>query len=429
LEQLPEFCQGNSVILKAISQSAVSYLWSTGATASSIQVSASGNYSVTATGATGCSSAATYSLNYDASQFLSSYVISAAKEANFRKSTVKSGAVGARNENGKTKFETTSQVTAAGTFVKANTINVFSGSSVANKILNAANIALPIFEHNTQCGAGQSLNIPDNVNFTITGSQYKGITIGKNSTVTFLSSNINLENIYTKENATIKFASPCVRLKICKKMQLGINNSFNPEGKDVIAFVQQDVTIQGGSTVTADIYMNGGKMTVKNAPAVDHNIMTGLFIVNILESGENTDWYWNPSCASVCHTTLPSLCQSSDRKVLSFTLVNANTDSDVRQLNNGDVIDICAYPVSVRANVCNEANIESVKFLVNGNFFKMENIPFYTLAGDNNGNYNPWNVTAGTYTITAIPYSGNNGSGTAGTTLSITVTVACSSPN
>ncbi len=47
------FCQGGSITLT--STAATSYLWSTGATTQSITVSASGNYSVTVTNASGCS--------------------------------------------------------------------------------------------------------------------------------------------------------------------------------------------------------------------------------------------------------------------------------------------------------------------------------------------------------------------------------------
>src|SRR6185295_16959967 len=84
--------------------------------------------------------------------------------------------------------------------------------------------------------------------------------------------------------------------------------------------------------------------------------------------------------------------------------------------------------MSVRVNGCHEVNIESVKFQLNGNDYKKENLPFYTIAGDNNGNYTPWNVQPGVYTIRAIPYSNDNATGTAGTDLSVTITIIGSAP-
>lgn len=426
---LPGFCQGNGVVLKAVSLTATGYSWSTGDTSAAIQADASGAYSVTASFAGGCTASASYSLSYNASKWLSGYVIIANKEANFRRSAIQSGGVGVRAETGKSKYEMVSNVIAPGTFVKARNILVMSGSSVTNKIPTNANIALPVFEYNTLCGSGLRVITRDNVNVTLTGSHYKSITIGKNSIVTFTSPDISVDDIFAKDNVTIRFTSHCARLKVCKKLHLGNNNTFNPDGNDVTAFVEQDVTIKGGSTVTTDIYMNSGKMTVGNAPSNDHTIMTGLFIVNMLESGENTEWNQNTDCAD-CENISQPLCDGDDRKVVSFTLVNSNTDLDIRDLTDGDVIDICTHPVSIRANVCNENNIESVRFLLNGSHYKMENINFYTIAGNNGNNYSPWNVSPGSYTITATPYSGNNGTGAAGESLSITVTVAgCSTSN
>lgn len=113
-----------------------------------------------------------------------------------------------------------------------------------------------------------------------------------------------------------------------------------------------------------------------------------------------------------------------ERRVLSFTLVDAATEADLRILNDGDTINLAVTPlVNIRADVCATSNIESMKFLLNGSFYKMENIPFYTIAGDNGGNYNPWNITPGVYTIRAIPYSGNNGTGITGIPLEITIVI------
>jgi len=118
-------------------------------------------------------------------------------------------------------------------------------------------------------------------------------------------------------------------------------------------------------------------------------------------------------------------CQNIDeRRVLSFTLVDAYADSDIGVLHNGDIIDLSVTPnISVRADVCPGSDIESVKFLLNGSLFRTENILPYMIAGDNNGNYTRWNVQPGVYTIRAIPYSGNNATGIAGIYKEITITV------
>jgi len=425
---LPSFCQGSGVILKAASASATGYEWSTGETTESIQVVAPGTYTVTATNAGGCPAVASYTVTFDATALLSSYVIVAQKEVDLSVNTVHSGGVGVTRSNGKVKVRNNSVITAAGTFVKADNIAVSGGSAVTTPITTEASLTLPTFETNPFCALGQDLNIPPNSNITLNGSLYNGITVGNNSIVTFTAADINLENIFTKSNVTIKFTSDCVKLRICKKLQLGSNNSFNLDSSDVIAYVVQDVTISSGTSLIGDIYMTGGKMTVLAASGNDPNELTGLFMVNILQAGSNTNWYQNPACDAACNNQQPAQCQGNDRRVVSLTLVNANTDQDMGTINDGDIIDICQTPVNIRANVCDEANIESVRFLLNGNNYRMENLPFYTIAGDNNGNYLPWNIAPGVYTIRAIPFAGNNGTGAAGIDHSVTVTIVCSSP-
>jgi len=124
------------------------------------------------------------------------------------------------------------------------------------------------------------------------------------------------------------------------------------------------------------------------------------------------------ACSSgVCTFTL------MQRVVTSFTLVNAATDLDIGPLNNGAVINAQTPEVNVRANLCTNTGTASVKFNLNGSQYKIEASAPWALAGDVSGNYNKWNVTPGTYTIQAIPYSAANATGTVGTSLSVTISV------
>ncbi|MFW5691188.1 MAG: hypothetical protein ACOCXZ_01695, partial [Chloroflexota bacterium] len=104
----------------------------------------------------------------------------------------------------------------------------------------------------------------------------------------------------------------------------------------------------------------------------------------------------------------------------SLTLINAATDTDIGPLPT--TIDLSATPqINIRANVA--GNVGSVVFLATGSPARAENEAPYALAGDNQGDYLVWPVTPGTYTITAVPYSGPNGTGTQGTAFVATVTV------
>jgi len=117
-------------------------------------------------------------------------------------------------------------------------------------------------------------------------------------------------------------------------------------------------------------------------------------------------------------------CHYASRQVASFTLINASTDADAGTLEDGAVIDLAQGSVNVRANLCAGGNAGSVRFRLNGREYRIENFAPFALAGDSpKDDYNKWNVTPGKYTITAIPYTGTNGDGTAGVSRSITITV------
>lgn len=116
-------------------------------------------------------------------------------------------------------------------------------------------------------------------------------------------------------------------------------------------------------------------------------------------------------------------CSYAPMQVSSFTLVNAASNADNGALNYGDVVDLAQGTVNVRADLCAGSGVGSMRFRLNGREYRIENDAPYAIAGDSpKGNYNEWHVYPGTYVITAIPYSGSNGSGTAGVSRSIRVT-------
>jgi hypothetical protein len=116
------------------------------------------------------------------------------------------------------------------------------------------------------------------------------------------------------------------------------------------------------------------------------------------------------------------------QKVNSFTLVNADTDKDIRVLTNGAVIDLAGFPntrLTIRANT-NPPVVGSVVFdLSSGSQSSraIENLIPYALFGDNNGNYDGVVPVVGDYTLKATPYSGRNGSGQKGAASTIKVKV------
>lgn len=113
---------------------------------------------------------------------------------------------------------------------------------------------------------------------------------------------------------------------------------------------------------------------------------------------------------------------SAKGAVVSFTLINANSDLDIRTLNLIDTI-YTSPDVNVRVNVSPNPLVGSVEIFYGANFHRIESKAPYSVAGDNNGDYASWNLTPGTYNLTAIPYSDKFGNGTQGFPLSIQLTV------
>ncbi|RDC62691.1 heparin lyase I family protein [Adhaeribacter pallidiroseus] len=114
------------------------------------------------------------------------------------------------------------------------------------------------------------------------------------------------------------------------------------------------------------------------------------------------------------------------QKVVSFTLINADTDREIQTFSNGATLDLSSLPtrnLNVRANTNVIAG--SVTFSLSGakTFSKTETTAPYALFGDTNLNYAPWRPTVGSYTLKATPYTGANKTGSAGTALSISFKV------
>ncbi len=119
--------------------------------------------------------------------------------------------------------------------------------------------------------------------------------------------------------------------------------------------------------------------------------------------------------------------QQSSLSIASFILINADTNEPISSydpLPNNATISLSSLPtrnLNIRAYV-NPKYVGSVGFGLDGNAsYNTENNFPYALASDNNGDYLPWTPYIGTHTITATPYEEENKSGTAGSSLSITV--------
>jgi hypothetical protein len=112
------------------------------------------------------------------------------------------------------------------------------------------------------------------------------------------------------------------------------------------------------------------------------------------------------------------------QSVTGFTLVNADTDELIAPLTNGATLDPAVLPtrnLNVRADT-SPATVGSVRFEL-GARDRTEDNPPYALFGNRNADYYGKAFKAGSYTLTAIPYTMSEASWVAGTPLTITFTV------
>jgi len=130
------------------------------------------------------------------------------------------------------------------------------------------------------------------------------------------------------------------------------------------------------------------------------------------------------ACQGSCiHTPIPGCGPPPCFAVTGYTLVYESTFGVIGPLTNGMVISrdtLCRF--NIRADFC--GNAKSIKFVLNGNTFRIENFVPFALAGDNPPyDYHVWQPAPGNYTLTATPYTQLNATGNAGTPMTITFTV------
>ncbi|MGI9545662.1 MAG: T9SS type A sorting domain-containing protein, partial [Flavobacteriaceae bacterium] len=116
-------------------------------------------------------------------------------------------------------------------------------------------------------------------------------------------------------------------------------------------------------------------------------------------------------------------------RVVEFQLVDAITDDDLFELEDGDVLP-GAVAINIRA-ITDPAVVGSVKFNLSGEQSRnwTENFAPYALFGDMSGNFSENDLAPGNYTLTATPYSAAGGNGMAGQALTVNFEVTESSNN
>ena len=131
------------------------------------------------------------------------------------------------------------------------------------------------------------------------------------------------------------------------------------------------------------------------------------------------------NCTNEASQTLRVLSSNPNNAILSFVLVDADTNEDIGQIMEGTVFDIASLPsnLNIRAETTND--VESVFMEISGGIVatRRENVAPYALFGDRNGDYFGSSFPTGSFTISATPYTGNNLRGEMGSTLSVAFSI------
>src|SRR5690606_1770406 len=112
--------------------------------------------------------------------------------------------------------------------------------------------------------------------------------------------------------------------------------------------------------------------------------------------------------------------------VLSYTLINADTEQPIITFSNDTTINLANLPknLNIKANTSPEP-VGSVLFTLTGaeeRNFADNSIP-YALYEDNSGDYYDWNPTPGIYTLKATPFTAIGGTGTEGGSLFVNLEI------
>ncbi|RDC62761.1 T9SS type A sorting domain-containing protein [Adhaeribacter pallidiroseus] len=126
---------------------------------------------------------------------------------------------------------------------------------------------------------------------------------------------------------------------------------------------------------------------------------------------------------------------SAGQQVVSYSLMNADSDTEIQTIENGTIINLTNLPtknLNIRANT-NPGKVGSLVYAVSGVYTinKSETAAPYALFGDQNGDFAGVSLGLGSYTLKATPYTLAGGTGTMGTALTINfkvVRTAASAP-
>ncbi|MER2998964.1 heparin lyase I family protein [Pontibacter populi] len=224
---------------------------------------------------------------------------------------------------------------------------------------------------------------------------------------------------------------------------LYLSSSDDPAKKVKIASVSSWTNVREwtkfSSQKSAAIYLEAGKRYYIEALHLESkgldNLAVGWTLPNGAQERPIPGKYLSPMSNTGSTETTPEPTPTepstpivdTNPAVVSYTIINADTDRDVLTFSNSTTISLSKLGlknINIRANT-NTAKTGSVNLKMWGDWGRTvtDNTAPYSLFWEANGNYHNWKVPTGTYNLIATPYSDANGKGVAGSELKATLTV------
>jgi hypothetical protein len=117
-------------------------------------------------------------------------------------------------------------------------------------------------------------------------------------------------------------------------------------------------------------------------------------------------------------------------RVEAFVLVDADTDKDIRTVEDMAVLDLSQLPPNLTLRVDTDPPVVgSVTFRLDGGAPRTESMAPYSITSDDGrGNFAPWTLPLGAHTVNAMPFDAADGGGRQGEPFEIDFTLTRSTP-
>ena len=244
------------------------------------------------------------------------------------------------------------------TIIGTDNVNLENGNTVIGDVCLMPNAdVIPTFYFNTvSTGDSPDVTVNDGETLVLNGQVFEKIEVKEGGTLTFTESNIFINELKTEKHTTIKFAD-CANVFINKKLELQEYSNFNPEMNNVTLFVDDNVLIKKGSSVSAHIYANTHEIKAegdKNYPIY----MKGMFVAKKVEGKKYVTWegsaYCSPCPIEIPEPTVTCECNGGLVEVTFYydgALSDLSTNSGTIADNTGGIFTVSNNGVNLEKNL------------------------------------------------------------------------------